>query len=212
MGFIFDIITVVILLLSIYLGYKKGLVNVGFNLLAIIVSILITITLYSPITQLVINNTELDENIENFIIENGTAEAIQNSTESDSISAFLQKYSQNIAQKAQNSAVQSVASVVAKNVVGIIVIIGLFIATRVVLMLLKTFTNIVAKVPVIKQFNEFAGIIYGLLRGLILIYGILAIIFFIGTVGGNTALNSAIENSYVTKFFYDNNFILKLLF
>ena len=74
MGIILDLILIAIFALSIFLGYKKGLIGVVFGLCAFLVSIVLTFILYIPITNAVINNTDFDEKIEEFIIENGTSE------------------------------------------------------------------------------------------------------------------------------------------
>ena len=43
MGIIVDIVVVTILLLNIVIGYKKGLVNVIFNIFAFLIAIIITL-------------------------------------------------------------------------------------------------------------------------------------------------------------------------
>ena len=88
----------------------------------------------------------------------------------------------------------------------------LFINIKIVLTIIKTFTDIITKLPVIKQFNEITGLIYGTLIWLVLIYALLAICFFVVSISGNTTINTAIDATYITKFFYNNNLILKLLF
>ena len=64
-----DIIIIAIMALSIFLGYKKGLVKLGIGLCAGIIAIIAALILYRPITNLVINTTNIDENIEQHIIE-----------------------------------------------------------------------------------------------------------------------------------------------
>ena len=65
MGFIIDIILVAILLLSTFLRYKKGLVKLGAKLFAGIIAIIVTIVAYRPVSGMIINNTSIDEKIEN---------------------------------------------------------------------------------------------------------------------------------------------------
>ena len=66
MGIIIDIITVAIMALFIFIGYKKGLIKVALGLVAVIVSILIALIFYRPAANFIINNTQLD----NIISEN----------------------------------------------------------------------------------------------------------------------------------------------
>ena len=52
MGIVLDIILLAILVLSLFFGYKKGLISV-FNLCAFLVAIIITWILYTPVTNLI---------------------------------------------------------------------------------------------------------------------------------------------------------------
>ena len=69
MGILIDIIFIAIILLSAFLGYKKGLVNMASKLFAGILAIIITLILYQPVSNAIIKNTPLQTKIENIIIE-----------------------------------------------------------------------------------------------------------------------------------------------
>lgn len=214
MSIVIDIIIVLIIILSAYGGYKKGIVDVGFKLIAFIISLLIAIILYSPITNLIIDNTEIDENIEQIIKENGIRNEENNNSAniSSGIDAYVQNYSKGLVKNAQNTLIETAANPIARNVIGIGVMIILFLGSRIILSILKTFTNIITKIPILKQCNELAGLAYGILKGLLIIYVILAISFFVLSLSGDTTVNSAIQETYLTRFFYNNNIILKVLF
>ena len=49
-----DIIIIAILALSIFLGYRKGLVELGIKLVSVIIAIVLTLILYRPITNIII--------------------------------------------------------------------------------------------------------------------------------------------------------------
>lgn len=70
----------------------------------------------------------------------------------------------------------------------------------------------VAEIPIIKQFNEVGGIAYGILKGILIIYVILALISIIVPMLQNNAILEIINNSILTKFLYNNNLILMILF
>ena len=69
MSIIIDIVIVAILLLCIFLGYKRGLASSVLNILSFILAIIIAILLYKPVSDWVIQNTQIDETIENAIVE-----------------------------------------------------------------------------------------------------------------------------------------------
>ena len=62
--------------------------------------------------------------------------------------------------------------------------------------------------PIIKQLNGIGGIVYGTAKGLIIVYLILTILFFVVSANSNGEIANAIDNSSVTKFLYDNNIIV----
>ena len=63
MGIIVDIIIMLLLALSIFLGYRKGLVALAIKLCAFVIAIVVTFILYRPIGKLVINTTGIDEKV-----------------------------------------------------------------------------------------------------------------------------------------------------
>lgn len=208
MGIACDVIVILILAGSVYRGYKKGIVDIGFKLVAFIVSILVALILYSPITNLIIYNTDIDEKIEDAIVRNRD-ENTENSEEDES--SYVTKATKEVTKNVQNSIAESTAKPIARKAIALGVVVILFICSRIILMVLKIFTDIVTKIPVIKQLNEVAGLAYGLLVGLIIIYAIFAIIFFLISIGGNINIGEFIGKTIITKFFYDNNLILKFL-
>ena len=69
MGIIVDLIIIGIVLLSTFLAYRKGMVKLAIGLCAFVISIVVTFVLYTPIANLVINVTSIDEAIEDIIYE-----------------------------------------------------------------------------------------------------------------------------------------------
>ena len=185
-----NLITLGILAISIFFGYKKGLVGVAFKLCALIVSIVVTLILFQPISNLVIEKTELDEKIENIIVENGTKQqSEENETqEQNTVAGYIDQYVENTTTQIQNNIVESSARTLAINIVKGIVIIGLFIVIRIALILLNFLADTIAELPIVKQFNKLGGIIYGALRGIVIIYIILIIATFINPEIASTSI------------------------
>lgn len=212
MGILIDIIIIAILLLSIIMGYKKGLVKVIFNLCAFLVALIVTVILYKPISTIIINNTQIDENIKQTIIEKGTTKKEENTTQIDNASGYVEQYIKDATVDAKNEVVELAADTVATNVVNVIIAIVLFIVVRILLIFARFLIEAIAELPIIKQFNKVGGVVYGALRGLIIIYVLLAILFIIVSVNSNTAILTAVDNSIITKYLYGNNIILNILF
>lgn len=213
MGIILDIILVAIIALNVFICYKKGLVKLAVGLIAVLVSVILAVLLYKPVSNIIINNTELDEKIksaitENFVNEEETTEE----TEDNGFMKYIEKYVEDPVNKTKNEIVIEASGVIATKLIDIIAMVSIFIVARLVLILLTCVTDMITSLPILKQFNELGGILYGLIKALLIIYVLLAIAFFIVYTTGSTGLADAIANSFITKFFYNNNLLLSILF
>ena len=212
MGIIFDIIIVAIIALNVFVCYKKGLVKLAVGLIAVLAAVILSIVLYKPISNAIIKNTDLDEKIENVIIENFSAKTNENEeVRYVGIIDYLEKYVDDAENKTQNEIVYETAGTMAVRFINIVAILIIFLITRVILLALTFISDIITSLPILKQFNEVGGILYGIVKALLIVYVILAIAFFVVYITGNTAVSEAISGSYITKFFYEHNLILNIL-
>ena len=100
----------------------------------------------------------------------------------------------------------------AVKITNIVVLLAIFIIIRAILLLLTFISDIITSLPLIKQFNEVGGVVYGIIKGLLIVYVILAIVFLIIMISGKGTLSEIISSSYITKFFYNNNILLNMIF
>lgn len=91
------------------------------------------------------------------------------------------------------------------------VMILLYIILRIALIFISFIADSIASLPILKQFNKAGGILYGLLRGVLIIYVVLMLIGVFGQVNPNNSVHMQIEDSYLGKLMYDNN-ILNIFF
>lgn len=213
MGIILDLVILGIILLNIFICYKKGLVKLAVGLVAVLVSIILALLLYKPVSNLIIEKTEIDNKIENAIIENFTAKEDNEAEVDDSgFMKYVEQYVDDTVNKTKNEIVTEAAGTIAVKVINIGVIILIFVVARLILILLTFITDLITELPIIKQFNEIGGVLYGVVKALLIIYVILAIAFFLVYVTGNVTISEAISSSYITKFFYNNNILLNIIF
>ena len=177
------------------------------------IAIIVTLILYKPVSNIIINNTQIDDKIREVIIHNNTKEETDEQTEEQQeepvgIQKYIAKQMEKTASDSKEYAIEAVADTISIEAVQILTAIILFIAIRIIIVFLKFLTNSIANLPIIKQFNELGGVLYGLIKGLIIIYVILTILFFVVSINGNGIISNAIENSYITKFLYENNIIV----
>lgn len=213
MGIIFDVIIIAIIALNIFICYRKGLVRLAVGLIAVLGALILAMILYRPISNAIIKNTEIDEKIENAIIEKFSAETEGNAeVRYVGIIDYLEKYVDNAVNKTQNEIVYESAGTMAIKFINVAVLLIIFLIVRILLQLLTFISDMITSLPILKQFNEAGGVIYGAVKALIIIYALLAIVFFVIYATGNTTISDAIASSFITKFFYNHNILLDILF
>lgn len=200
MSIVIDLIIIAIILLSVFLAYKKGLISLAVGIISFIIAVVVTVILYKPVSNLVINVTGIDEMIENSIYEQANDMLKQ---ENEEIGFIVDA--------AKNEVLPQTARTLAVNIVTGGVFLVLFISVKVILIFVKALADLVSKLPVIKQLDKTGGIIYGLLRGFLIVYVALLIISIAGTINPNSTVHNELEKSYIGKLMYDNN-ILNIFF
>ena len=206
MGIILDFILIGIIALFTFIGYKQGLIKVAIKILSFFIAIVIALVLYKPISSLVIKNTTIDDRIKNVIAENVKLEEKENS-ESNIVK-------QNLSSKiiaGTNNTIEETANAFAVKIIEIGVILILYIIARIVLLFISALTDLIAKLPIIKQINKTGGIIYGFLKGVLIIYIILGIIYLVAPII-NTNRLEIIDKTIITKEIYNSNILLKMVF
>lgn len=202
MGIVIDIILVLIVALSAFLGYKKGLVELGAKLFAGIIAIVITLIIYKPVGNIVIKNTSIDEKIENTILEKTTNVIDENSKISDN--KYIQDASDNAVSQVKEEVLPEQARNIAVNVVYVATALILFIVSKIVLSIVISLANAIASLPILKQFNEIGGFLYGLVRGAIISLVLILVIGTIAKLNPNGSLSKNVESTYLLKEVYNN--------
>lgn len=203
MGMIVDLIIIGMVLLSTFLAYRKGMVKLAIGLCAFVISIVVTFVLYRPIANLVINVTSIDEAIEDMIFEK-TNDILKDNTKQDTITSQM-------LEDAKNEMLPETARTLAVNIVRGGVMIVLFVAIRIVLIFVTVLADAIAKLPIINQINKTTGMIYGVARGILVIYVVLLILTIPGKINPQNLINASVEKSILGKVMYENN-VLNVFF
>lgn len=212
MSIIVDVVIVAILLICIIMGYVKGLTGALIKILSFVLSLVIAFILFVPISNLIIEQTNIDESLEQSIREMiiGNEQGDKDNMPT-AITDYIGKQVENAADSAKEMVADNTAKEVSITIVKAGTWIILFIIARILLIFLRFITSLIARLPVIKQFDKLGGIIYGILEGLIIVYVLLAIISFVSPMTNGTVAN-AIESSYIGSIMYNNNLLLTIIF
>jgi len=220
MGIAVDIAIVLIIALTTFLGYKKGLIKVAFSIVSFILAIIIAFILFKPVSTLVINTTNIDDNLKQTIYEKleskeltvENAEALEEQDVPQAVVDDIVGYIKEAGSQAQDDVALVVSEQLTTTIINIGVALILFILARIILFFVRALADLIAKLPILNQLNKTGGTIYGVLKGLIIIYIILTVITLIMPVINNQTITDAINASYIGKFMYDNNIIINIFF
>lgn len=205
MSIIIDLIIVLIMLLFIFLGYKRGLVKVAFKLCTFFIAIIVAFVFYKPVAKLVIANTNIDETIETAITRKILPEGATETQEVD-----LSQDLPSILLKNSSDTVQSISKSFTNTIIETACLLLIFIIVKIVLKFVTALADLIAKLPILKQFNKLGGTLYGIIEGLFIVFLGFAIISLIAPMLDSSVLD-AINSSTLGSICYNNNLLLKII-
>ncbi len=215
MGIVIDCLVVLVMASCIFVGYKKGLMKVAINFIAIFLSIILALILYKPVANFIVNNTELDEKINSGVYEKIKDEDFYNlSDEAKDKNGLLQisdKYINEAIQSSKDNVAQYVSDRITETIINGIAFVIVVIALRVVLILLYLLSDVIGSLPIIKQFNKSGGILYGVIEGLFFINLVFAILYVLNPVCLNGKIDEAVQKSNLGKLAYNDNIIINMI-
>ena len=200
MSIVVDLIIVAIILLSTFLAYRKGLITLAIQLVAVVIAIVLTLLLYKPVSSIIINLTGIDETIQNAILE-----------EANDIMTNDEEGANQVVETIQNNMLPETARTISINIIEGAVILILYIVIRIALKFVTALANLVSKLPILNQLNQLGGIIYGILRGVLIVYILLLLVNLSGEIEPQNHVYTAVEDSYIGRVMNENN-ILDILF
>ena len=206
MAIIFDIIILGIIALCTLIGYKQGLVKSAIKILSFFIAIAVALVLYKPVTNLIINNTPMDDNIKNTIIEKIKPDGIEKDEEIKVEDSNVLS----IIGNATSTTIETIADAFTIKIIETVTLLLIYVFVKIALKFVSALTDLITKLPLLKQANKAGGIIYGILKGVILVYTLLAVIYLITPLLNNN-ISENINKSIITKFLYNNNIILEMI-
>ncbi len=208
MSVIIDIIVILLIALFTFIGYKQGLVKAAIRLLSFFIAIVVALILYKPISNAIIDNTSIDDNIKNTIIEKIKPEGVE---QDEPIEIEEQTGITNKIIGETNNTIEQIANTFAIKLIEVCVLILIFIVIKIILRFITALADLITKLPILKQANKLGGTVYGLIRGIFIVYVILAIIYLVSPLMKNDVSNT-INDSFITKQIYNNNILLNIIF
>lgn len=204
LSLIIDLVIIAIVLLFTFLGYKRGLVKLAIRLCTFFIAIIVAFMLYKPAAKLVINNTEIDEKIENTI----TSKLLTESSSEDT--KVEKKDLPSIILKSGENTVKNISNSIAVTLIEVACLLVIFIVVKIALKFVTALADLIAKLPLLKQINKLGGTVYGIIEGLFIIFVGFAIISLISPMF-DASFISQINSSTLGSICYNNNILLEIL-
>lgn len=206
-GLIIDVILVAFVWMFALNGAKKGFLKTLFKFGSYILSFVFSALFYKPVSKY-ISELEFVKKFTDSVndkITLGIAEKSQNALENtpDFLSEILLEKT-----KDAGSAISAGVENIALNILSVIVI---YFAVKLIFNLLGNMSSKI-KLPVLGGINSLAGTVFGVINAIIIIYLVMMIVVLIAYGEKGYEINNIMQNTYIAKYFYNNNIILKLLF
>jgi len=218
MSIIIDLIIVGILGISIFFGYQKGLTKCIIKILSFIIAVVVAAILFKPVSNFVIQNTQIDETIKEAVVNlvKDDVEEGGKVKEDSNLPDAMVNYINETVGSAVNEAKDNVVAVAADGIATITINVGvaiiLFIIVRIALIFVSALSKIITDLPIIKQFDKTGGILYGAVKTFVIIFVVFALISLISPMIEQTGIIKAINQSFVGSILYNNNILLNILF
>ena len=215
MPIIADIIVIAIIIACTYAGYKRGLAESLIRILSFAIALCVAFMLFKPVSNIIVDNTNWDENIQASIVqvfEDNNRNEKEEDKNNSPILEHINKEVENATEEKKKEIVNDTSKKISINIINILAFIGLFIIVRIIINFIKSLTNLITKLPLIKQCDKIGGVIYGIAQGLLIIFITLALITFISTIVNRYEVMEIVNNSYIASKLNDNNILLNIIF
>lgn len=221
-GILVDLVIISIIASNAFWGYRRGLVGVIFKILTFLISILIVLVLYKPVSNTIMEHTKLDEwlsakistSIQGTSLDDGQLLDYNNSENSnvsrvviDELNSFVQE----ALKKSASNVVEYVSQSIAIKMIRVGTILLLFIVSRFFLLFIRFLAEIIANLPIIKMFNRSGGLIYGIIKGFLIVYIILGVFSLASPLIANWGVLDAIQDSTLGRKMYNDNIIISFI-
>lgn len=219
-----DIIVLAIIILSAFIGYKRGAVKTIFKIISFFVALALAFMLYKPVAVYLTENTSINKWIINTIEgKNNEGTLVEDDEENEIIQDeaskefTFQNLPENLKEiigieEIKDQAITTVSHKIAAVAINIISLIGIYIVIKILLVIVSHILDGIMKVPILKQINEVLGLILGTLLGILQIYILFMIITFLASFMDLSTILVPIKESLIARILYESNIIIGFLF
>lgn len=223
------ILVIAILVIAAVNGIKRGFIKMLFSTITMIAALIIALlagpvfakhfqaneSLMNKLTTSIHEKLNLDQLAENCPDTTDFMESVNlpdTIKETIITEEFLEKV--DISSTAKNASAelsQAVSLFLAKTIIYMICFVVIFIGSAIIITIIGNVLDLIAKLPILKQANKFAGLLLGLVQGVLVVWLLFAVITIISGTEFGQSVHIYITESQLLTFLYNNNLPLKLI-
>lgn len=207
---------IIILLVFAAIGLKRGILKMLLPLVFAVAAVIVMVFLTPEITGYISDVTDWDENIytatEEYFEEEGLLPDEDSFKETNLIPKLLRENIDEAAgdylQLGYDSYNEYIIGKVADTIFSAVIMVGIFLAMLIIFVIIRIIVNAAGKMPVIRCVNRFAGMLVGLMLGLMTISFLCIVLMVFNNTEWAMAINKDISESAILTFMYNHNLLL----
>ncbi len=227
-----DIFALLIIFLGILIGYNQGFIKSVFNVVNIILSILIGLIFYGMVSKDITENPQIIPTVVHF----SEASEMLGGIENEKISVYEKPYNQieilinnsdlpypidrlllkNIKNQAfADKGIETLGDYLGQTIgsmtVNYVSFVIVFSISFIIIMILISIADYVLEFPVLHSMDSVAGAIGGFVQGLLVLNVVFLAVPMVLTFLPFDELMRFVDGSSLSKFYYENNLLIKIL-
>ena len=218
MWMVVDLIALLIIVAYAAIGFFKGFSEFLFQVISLLITIGVVFFAYKPVANVVMD-TQLDEKIYSVVYENlantpiaeGEEINTENTNMSKGIVSTINGYIAEAKENAEQNVLEFVSNKIAIIVVYAITAVALFVIVQLVLFFIRIALDIMGSLPLLREGNQVLGLVIGVIKGILLVYLLLALASGLSPILSQFGIIDAIESSKVSSILYNNNIIIDII-
>ena len=229
MGYVLDIVLVVIISVFVVLSAKKGFISASKN----IITLLLTVTLLASMQGVILEalqNSPLGDSVKEMVSKNVTKtyEKEQlpedaDTTDTDqamviceamALPDFLSNSIEDSVRQMseiKNNVMEVITDSITLLIMRIIAMLLLFVLVRVFVFLAMKILESLFGLPVLKTVNKTLGAVIGILNSLLVIYVICGAVSLFTPIDQLSSVEQLMDKTFLVQYFYNNNLLLSWL-
>ena len=202
MWMVVDLIALLIIVAYAAIGFFRGFSEFLFQVISLLITIGVVFFAYKPVANVVMD-TQLDEKIYSVVYENlantpiaeGEEINTENTNMSKGIVSTINGYIAEAKENAEQNVLEFVSNKIAIIVVYAITAVALFVIVQLVLFFIRIALDIMGSLPLLREGNQVLGLVIGVIKGILLVYLLLALASGLSPILSQFGIIDAIESS-----------------